>query len=152
MNGSRLSVLADTGAAQNVISAAYLKERNRPIHFSQSSFRLGNSAVVDSIGTVTIDYSFAEEPSRVFKLLCYVLPHCVYDLILGNAFLTATETMSKFRRRLTRCVFSVVNMFHLNFLGNGSQRLEGFLADQYIALAAPDTGAERNVMDSEYVT
>ncbi|MCJ1376633.1 hypothetical protein MMC20_007876 [Loxospora ochrophaea] len=58
--------------------------------------------------------------------------------------------MSKFRRRLTRCVFSVVNMFHLNFLGNGSQRLEGFLADQYIALAAPDTGAERNVMDSEY--
>jgi hypothetical protein len=149
VNGSRLSVLADTGAAKNIISAAYVKEREIPISFSPSSFRLGNSVNVNSIGTVTVDYAFAEEPSNIHKLICHVLPHCVYDLILGNAFLTATETMSKFRRRLTECVFSVVNMFHLGFLGNNSLQLEGVLADMYDVTATPDTGAERNVIDFE---
>lgn len=147
VNGARLSVIADTGAAHNVISAAYVEERNMKIDTVSTSFKLGNSSVVNSIGTVTIDYAFAEEPSKVFKLVCHVLPHCIYDLILGNAFLAATETMSKYRRRLTECMFSVANVFHLGYLGNYMQTLKGTLADQYAALAVPDTGAERNVMD-----
>jgi hypothetical protein len=147
VNGARLSVIADTGAAHNVITAAYVKERNMKVDTASTSFKLGNSSVINSIGTVTIDYAFAEEPSKVFKLVCHVLPHCIYDLILGNAFLTATETMSKYRRRLTECMFSVANVFHLGYLGNYMQTLKGTLADQYAALAVPDTGAERNVMD-----
>ena len=111
VNGSRLSVLPDTGSEKNVISEAYIKERKIPLEYSKSSFRLGNSRIIESIGTVTIDYAFAEEPSNVFQVLCHVLPNCIYDLILGNSFLTATETMSKYRRRLTKCVFSVVNFF-----------------------------------------
>ena len=152
VNGARLSVIADTGAMANVISAAYAKQRNMTIDTSSSSFELGNSSLVDSLGTVTIDYAFAEEPSKIFTLVCHVLPHCIYDLILGNAFLVATETMSKYRRRLTECIFSVANVFHLGFLGNCRQFLEGTLADQYVAYAIPDTGAERNVMDLRYVS
>ena len=151
VNGTRLSVIADTGAAANVISATYAKQRNMEIDTSSSSFRLGNSSLVDSLGTVTIDYAFAEEPSNMFKLVCHVIPHCIYDLILGNSFLTATETMSKYRRRLTECVFSIANVFHLGYLGNSQQILEGTLANKYLAYAIPDTGAERNVMDLQYV-
>lgn len=147
VNGARLSVIADTGAAHNVISAAYVEEKNMKIDTASTSFKLGNSSVINSIGTVTIDYAFTEERSKVFKLVCHVLPHCIYDLILGNAFLAATETMSKHRRRMTKCIFSVANVFHLGYLGNYMQTLKGTLADQYAALAVPDTGAERNVMD-----
>ena len=151
VNGARLSVIADTGAAANVISAAYVKQRKLVVDRSSSAFKLGNSSVIDSLGTVTIDYAFGEDPLNVFKLVCHVLPNCVYDLILGNVFLTATKTMSKHRRRLTECVFSVVNVFHLGYLGNFQQVLEGTLDDRYPSFAIPDTGAERNVIDLQYV-
>ena len=94
-------------------------------------------------------WAFAEKPAEIFDIICHVLPHCTYDLILGSGFLTATETMSKYRRRITECVFSIANAFHLNFLGNDSQYLRGSLADRYTVLALPDTGAEVNVIDKE---
>lgn len=150
VNGTRLSVIADTGATQNIVSAAYAKERKMTMKETSYSFKLGNSAVVKSMGTVMIDYAFAEEPSYIYKLVCHVLPHCTYDLILGHTFLFATESLSKHRRRLTECLFSVVNVFHLSFLGNESQLLEGVIADRYTTYALPDTGAERNVMDLKY--
>ena len=152
VNGARLSVFADTGAATNVVSAAYARRRNMAIDTSSSSFKMGNSNVVDSLGTVTIDYAFAEEPAKTFNIVCHVLPHCICDLILGNPFLKATETMSKYRRRLTECLFySAANVFHFGYMGNDQSFLEGCLADQYAVCAVPDTGAEKNVMDLQYV-
>ena len=55
--------------------------------------------------------------------------------------------MSKHRRRLAECVFSIANVFHLNFLGNDSQCLRGTLADKHSVYALPDTGAEANIID-----
>jgi hypothetical protein len=69
-------------------------------------------------------------------------------VILGQDFLTATETFSKHRRRLTECVFSVARVFKFGFLENRCHRLEGFLDHVIQVLAVPDTGAERNVMDA----
>ena len=152
VNGARLSVIADTGVAVNVISAEYAKQNHMAIDTSFSSFKLGNSSLVDSVGTVSIDYAFAETPSEIFNIVCHVLPHCIYDLILGSTFLTATQTISKYRSRLTECIFSVANVFHFGYLGNSQQVLEGTLADQFITCAISDTGAERNVMDLQYVT
>lgn len=83
--------------------------------------------------------------------MCHVLPNCIYDLILGNGFLKTTETLSRYRHRLTECFFTVLSKFaHFGYLGDESQRLHGTLADEYDVLAIPDTGAERNVMDLEY--
>ena len=96
-------------------------------------------------------WAFAEKPIDVFNIVCHVLPHCIHDLILGSRFLMATEAMSKYRHRVTECVFSVANAFHLNFLGNDSQYLRGSLADRYNVLALPDTGADVNVIDKRYV-
>ena len=152
IDGARLSALADSGATQNAISLEYAKERKMSIEKTPCSFKQGNSSVVKSIGTVMVEYAFAEDPSKLYKLQCHVLPHCIYDLILGNPFLIATETLSVHRRRLTECLFSVVNMFHLNLLDNGCQFLEGRLADRSTIYALLDTGAERNVMDLKYIT
>lgn len=56
--------------------------------------------------------------------------------------------MSKHRKRLTECLFSVANVLHFNYIGQASQYLQGTLADQHFVLAVPDSGAERNVMDA----
>lgn len=59
--------------------------------------------------------------------------------------------MSKFRHRLTKCLFSVINNVpQFGFLGETYQRLGGFIADEHAVLAIPDTGADRNVMSLQY--
>ena len=82
-------------------------------------------------------------------IVCDVLPACSYKLILGSAFLTATETLSKHKRRLTECIFTMTNVLRFNLLGGDSQRLPGLVGETAI-LAVPDTGAETNVMDERY--
>ena len=106
------------------------------------------------VGTVTIDWTFSVSPREHSKITCDVLPNCNYDLILGSHFLTATQTLTKYKRRLTECLFSKVNTLRLNLLGNSHQRLGGFIGifeddtkDMFEVLAVPDTGAEANVMD-----
>ena len=157
VNGEHLSVIADTGSTQNIVSAVYAEERKLIIDKTSCSLKLGNSSIVQSMGTVNVDYAFAEEPSKVYKLTCHVLLSCIYDMILGNAFLVATETFSRYRHRLTACLFSVFNMVHLGYSGNDSQLLVGLLwdhlvDDSFAAYALPDTGAERNVMDLKQVS
>ena len=80
------------------------------------------------------------------KIVCDVLPSCSYKLILGSAFLTATETLSKHKRRLTECIFTMMNVLRFSLLGGHSQRLPG-LVGKTAVLAMPDTGAEANVMN-----
>ena len=59
--------------------------------------------------------------------------------------------MSKFRHRLTKCLFSIINnVSHFGFLGETYQRLEGTIADTHQVFAIPDTGADRNVMSLQY--
>lgn len=102
-------------------------------------------------GTVSLSWAFSEKPKEIIDIICHVLPQCAYDLILGSKFLTATETFSKHRRRLVDCVFSTSNVSHLNFLDGGRQTLDGKVG-AYQVSAIPDTGAERNVMNLEYVS
>ena len=104
-----------------------------------------------SLGTVSILWAFAEDRKKTFSILCHVIPRCTYDLILGNEFLRATNTLIKFRHRLTKCLFSVIhNVPHFGFLGETYQRLQGTLADEHSVLAIPDTGADKNIMSLQY--
>jgi len=151
-NGFSVSAMADTGSRKNVVSAAYAAKLGLKIQGSPSSFTLGSSRQAFSIGTVSLLWSFAENPEMTISVVCDVLPRCIYDLILGNGFLTATETLSKYRHRLTQCFFSMSNKLSaFAFLGEGCQVLEGILADEHFVLAVPDTGAERNIMSLQFV-
>jgi hypothetical protein len=91
---------------------------------------------------VKLPWAFAEDPTKKYDLLFHVLPSCIYDVILGHEVLTATETFSKYRRRLTECVFSVARVFKLSFLGNRCHRLGDFLDDAIQVLVVPDIGVE----------
>lgn len=50
INGSRTDALADTGAAQNVVSADFAREKGLVIEGKAALFRLGNSKRVRSAG------------------------------------------------------------------------------------------------------
>lgn len=95
-------------------------------------------------------WAFAEKPAELYDIVCHVLPQCSYDFILGQKFLTVTETFSKYRRRLAQCVFSVFDVLHLSFLDGARQTIDGKVGANQV-FAVPDTGAERNVMNLEYV-
>ncbi len=55
VNGSRTSALADTGAAQNIVSAAFVQEKGLSIKKDQGRFRLGNSKIAQSVGKTHSD-------------------------------------------------------------------------------------------------
>ncbi len=95
-------------------------------------------------------WAFTEKPTELYDIVCHVLENCTYDVILGSKFLAVTETFSKHLHRLVKCAFNVPKMFHLNLLDGGHQTLSGKVGGHQV-FASPDTGAERNVMDLEYV-
>ena len=106
--------------------------------------------ILPTTGRVKLRWAFTEKPTKFYDIVCNVLQHCTYDVILGSKFLTVTETFSKHLHRVAKCVFNVPKMFHLNLLGDGRQILSGRVGGHQV-FATPDTGAERNVMDLEYV-
>ena len=106
--------------------------------------------VTDFIATVRLDWAFAEDPRKTYRIVCHVLDKCPYDMILGNDFLRMTETMSKYKHRLTSCSFNVASYIpHFGFLGGSRQRLHGQLAGKHV-YAIPDSGADMNVMSLQY--
>ena len=173
VNGTRFSAFPDTGSARNVVSESFAKEMKLEIESSPHEFMLGNSSMTKSLGelvfplvalilsligyhtgTVCLDWAFSEEPREVTKIVCDVLPNCSYNLILGSSFLTKTQTLSRYRHRLTKCVFSIASILTFNFIGNEYERLRGHVGDHdkgfLGVLAVPDTGAEANIMDERY--
>ncbi|KAL8952335.1 MAG: hypothetical protein Q9222_001746 [Ikaeria aurantiellina] len=123
------------------------------IQGSTADFLLGNSRRAKSLGSVTMRWAFSESPKDFTEIVCDVLPYCTYPIILGSAFLTATQTLTKYKRRLTECLFSMMNVFQINFLGNDSQCVLGNLGrgeQAFPVSAVPDTGAERNIMSESF--
>ena len=53
VNDQRVSAVADTGAGQNVVSAAFARSLNLPVTRKRTTFQLGNSKFVKSIGRCT---------------------------------------------------------------------------------------------------
>ncbi|KAL4968696.1 uncharacterized protein BDV14DRAFT_166544 [Aspergillus stella-maris] len=51
---------------------------------------------VQSPGMSHVPWKFAYQ-RRTYWVPCWVLPKSTHQLILGNQFLTATETLTKFR-------------------------------------------------------
>ncbi|KAL8748863.1 MAG: hypothetical protein Q9184_007046 [Pyrenodesmia sp. 2 TL-2023] len=135
------------------MSQAFAQEMNLKVEDSSSEFILGNKKVIKSIGTVSFDWAFSESPTNLLKIVCDVIPTCSYPVILGSNFLTTTETLSKYKHRLTECLFSMSNVLQMNFLGDDRHRLLGKIGSdtEAVAVAAvPDTGADGNIMDPSF--
>ncbi|KAG8529613.1 uncharacterized protein KY384_006250 [Bacidia gigantensis] len=173
INDCDIPAVADTGAEENIMSASFAGKMGLVLAGRGKTFKQGNSTLIESMGvntihfieqkydihadeftagTVSVQWSFANEASKKLKIMCHVLPECPYDLLLGRKFLTATETLSKFRKRLTSCLFRASGVSSINLVGDNSMYLDGLLGDDIAASGIADTGAERNVIDYDYAT
>ena len=102
------------------------------------------------IGTVNVRWAFADKPTETIEIVCHVISNCVYDLILGNRFLSITETFTKYKHRLTKCLSSAARVLRFNLLDGSRQLLEGMLGNRNKVHAVLDTGAEGNVLDLRF--
>ncbi|KAL4794541.1 hypothetical protein BDV19DRAFT_193252 [Aspergillus venezuelensis] len=95
---------------------------------------------VQSPGMVHVPWKFADERGK-HSVPCWVLPKSTHQLILGNPFLTATKTLTKFRSRIKHELVTLSKRLRLQLLGENSQRLCGYLEGTG-TLALPDTGSD----------
>ncbi|KAH8885874.1 hypothetical protein GQ53DRAFT_728464 [Thozetella sp. PMI_491] len=109
---------------------------------------LANDKTVASPGSVDVPWKFADEED-VTQLTCYVLPGCAYDLVLGGKFLEYTQSLTTRRHRIRRNFVTVPRRVRVNLLGEGKQRLFGYINSNLVA-ALPDTGSDAMIISQSY--
>ncbi|KAH8901573.1 DnaJ-domain-containing protein [Thozetella sp. PMI_491] len=160
INGHQIAAIPDTGAGYNMIAAAYAEELgiDLPSPYSPEgkpqTLRMANGRTIKTSGTVTAEWVFASDdaPAQRWKLGFHVLADFIYDLVLCNEFLRASETMSKHTNRLSRVPrpLRVLQVLFVNNLGPVNQRLLGTLNGDRVE-ALPDSGSEPNLLSTKYV-
>ena len=156
INGTPVCALPDTGADLNFMAAAFATDSN--LEFTPYSrgqerlFVLGHGRTIKATGQLTVTWQFKSEPDQSYAIVIYILPCCIFDVLIGAKFLYATKTMCTHRDRLSnvprprRALLTRV----VNLCGLPSRRLQGTLNEQECT-ALPDSGAEPNLLSYEYV-
>ncbi|KAK4032542.1 hypothetical protein C8A01DRAFT_20385 [Parachaetomium inaequale] len=124
--------------------------------FKAAPVQLASGKSVTSITRVFILWRFDNEREHTAHWLdCLVLPKCAHDLILGDAFLRATETLTKFKHRISTTLRSLGTKLlrRLNYMGTnadeGRRQLWGYLDGELVA-ALPDSGSDIMAVSAEY--
>jgi curved DNA-binding protein CbpA len=150
----KVTALADTGAAQNCIRRQHaldlnLKVRNLELDEPQS-FVMGHGKHIQVIGAVDCNWKFAADSERV-DIILYVIPDCIFKVILGADFLFDTETMTRKRYRLSpmKASRSALKIPIVGLCGTPVRCLRGTL-NSIECSALPDSGAEPNLIAYDY--
>ncbi|PON24232.1 hypothetical protein TGAM01_v206920 [Trichoderma gamsii] len=147
--GTAVEALPDTGADTCFISPDLASRFGlRPIPGTQKRVTLANKKAVKSPGMVKVPWKFTKE-RNTHTINCWILPGCMRHLVLGNPFLQATQTLTKFRDRIKSKLLATPTFFSLSVLGDEKQRLRGYLNGQ-LAAALPDTGSDAMLINGAY--
>lgn len=156
INGTPVCALPDTGADFNFMAAAFAKDLCLKVtHYStgqEPSFVMGHGRTIKAMGELTVTWQFKEEPNKSYDIVIYILPDCIFDVMIGAAFLYATKTMSAHRDRLSyipRPRRALGTRF-VNLCGLPARRIQGTLNNKECT-ALPDSGAEPNLLSYKYV-
>ena len=156
INGTNVHALADTGADENLMNEAFCKKLLlKPVFFrphDRPSFVMGHGRTVQAIGMVKGSWKFsADARMDTYQITFYLFPDCIFDLMIGGAFLFRTDTMTANRHRLSRMprprMAPGVRM--VNLCGSPGRRLNGTLNNKDCS-ALPDSGAEPNLLSYSY--
>ena len=154
-NKHPVRALADTGADQNFVAKAFAEQMHCGlVHYprdARPNFVMGHGRQIHAIAHVKVRWQFRKEPKKTYNLSFYVLADCIFDVMIGGAFLYATSTMTLYRNRLSRIPRPrrALHTRIVNLCGISSRRLNGVLLSEK-CLALPDSGAEPNLLSYEY--
>jgi hypothetical protein len=148
LGGLSVSALGDKGATANFISADHVQRQCAEIDKDACTvFTKPNGTLVETLGVAKLLFRFDGE-SDAHLLTFHVLKNCLYDVILGNPFLQATATFTRYFHRIAH-VLRAGRSRHVCLAGNPQQRLEGFLNGQYTR-AVDDSGSNVNLESPEF--
>jgi hypothetical protein len=170
IDGLEVEAIPGTGVEDCFISAAFLeriRQRDQEEYGSFGIFlargmrdpfgtlkpvRLASGKTVAADTRVAVSWRFQGE-TMTHWLVCRVLPQCTHDLILGDSFLRATETLTKFKHRIKTTVRSLglklLSSLRLNYMGFDKRRMWGYLNGELVS-ALPDSGSDIMVVSAEY--
>ncbi|CAO2657900.1 Nn.00g071600.m01.CDS01 [Neocucurbitaria sp. VM-36] len=148
----RIKALGDTAAKLNFMHEAEAIRRGFPIdrkNVRQVTITRDHSA--STTGTTQVPFSFESEKDT-HLLTFHLLPDCVHKVILGKAFLKATNTFSvlkNFARRVQRRVVKGLTDYALLYLGESAPKFTGLLNGRP-RQALADSGANCLIMDEDF--
>ncbi|KAJ2987249.1 hypothetical protein NUW58_g4613 [Xylaria curta] len=147
--GKAITALPDSGADACYISSETAMSLGlRPEPGTKRPVKLANGRMIVSPGAVNVPWSFLRE-KQTFHLTCWILPGCSHPIILGSKFLEETKCLTTLRHRIRRRYVPISKSVCVNLIGEGKQRLNGFLNDDLVA-ALPDTGSDVMVISLDY--
>jgi hypothetical protein len=153
INGETFHALPDTMSAENIISESLAKTLGIAINTDESKQRTFMEACgrpFQSLGEAMVSVSFPGECANAFDCRFSVVKTCTAPLLMGDSFLRATETLTKFRHRLRRIVTSSMKKYwRLCYAGVPRRRLSCFV-DSNSVQANADTGSDVDLVSRAY--
>ncbi|RSL68647.1 hypothetical protein CEP54_002748 [Fusarium duplospermum] len=142
--------LVDTGAERNFVSAQFVQKTGLiPYESNTKTVQLAGGRETESTGSVKVPFSFLGEPKQHI-LDCWIIPKCTSELILSAGFLRVTQTLTKFKDRITRMKRSGFrSRLRMNLIGEERQRLWGSMNNRSTH-ALLDTGCDLDLVDARW--
>ncbi|KAF5586665.1 uncharacterized protein FSUBG_12052 [Fusarium subglutinans] len=145
----QIDALPDTGAKRNFIAQQLVDKLGLvPKAHTEAEFRLPTGATVESCGRVDVPFRFVGE-SEDHLLDCCILPKCTQDLILCQAFLKATSTLTKFAHRITKSFRTSAPRFRFNLVEDDTCCMQGSF-DGIPSVALADTGCDAMLISADF--
>ncbi|KAF5669474.1 hypothetical protein FCIRC_9243 [Fusarium circinatum] len=145
----QIDALPDTGAKRNFIAQQLVDNLGLvPKVHTEEEFRLPTGATIESCGRVDVPFRFLGE-SEDHLLDCCILPKCTQDLILCQAFLRATGTLTKFTHRITKSLRKSAPRFRFNLIEDDTCCMQGSL-DEIPSVALADTGCDAMLISADF--
>lgn len=147
VGGISTPAFADSGADENYITEDEVKRRNYSVNMEHSSrVKLAAGQLMNVIGTVELPLQFGGE-REVHWLTFQVVKSCIHDVILGSRFLWTTQTLTRYRHRITN-VLRQASTCRVRYVGGPQLRISG-LIDGKPARVMPDTGADISLISED---
>ena len=150
--GSTYATCPDSGSQENIMAKAISDQLDLSIDDAaehQKEFRMANGKVVKALRRTSVDCAFTKEPDSQHQCSFYVLKSLIAPIIMGMAFLDATETLTKYKHRLQSPLVPCTGSMQLYGVDNPVQLIQ-CLAYLREILANADIDSEIDLVSLAY--
>lgn len=150
VKGKLISGIGDTGSKVTIVSEERCRELGARMVSNPEWISLGNQRRIFSPGSALLTIAFLDTPDEITTVVARVVKEFSFNILLGNRFLEATQTMTQYIHRFVRCLFSTRNLWSFYRMGETYQRFNGTMGNQVLFQALADTAARRNIMRADW--
>lgn len=152
---SSIIACPDSGSDDNIMSLKTAHELGLPIMDIRDptppAFVMANGRTVSAVGRVVLLCAFMQGVScgAFFECVCYVFHRLAVPMIMGLEFLHSTETLSKYRDRLTEEFVPMMRSLRVCSVGRPKRQIVCRVG-HYVGCATADTGSDLDLVSPEF--